>query len=46
MLNSRATTVISEGGSTPQTNPATSTDQYQFQAPTSVFVTLKAHFGG
>ncbi len=45
LLGSRAVTVINEGGSTPQTNPLTSTDQYQFQAPTSGFLSLKAHFG-
>lgn len=43
LLNSRATTVIAEAGGL-QTNPATSLDQYQFQAPTSVMATLKVHY--
>ncbi len=43
LLNTRATTVISEGGT--GTSLATSTDQYQFQAPISAFVSLKVHFG-
>ena len=41
LLNSRSVTVISEGGT--GTSIALSTDQYQFQAPMSVMVTLKAH---
>jgi iron complex outermembrane receptor protein len=41
LANSRAVTVIAEGGT--GTSLATSTDQYQFQAPMSVMVTLKAH---
>jgi iron complex outermembrane receptor protein len=47
LFNSRAVTVISEDNkTTPETNPATSLDQYQFQAPTSVMVTFKMHFQG
>jgi iron complex outermembrane recepter protein len=41
LLNSRAVTVISEGGT--GTSIALSTDQYQFQSPMSVMVTFKAH---
>jgi iron complex outermembrane receptor protein len=44
LLNSRATLQVSEAGGL-QTNPATSLDQYIFQAPISATVTLKAHFG-
>jgi iron complex outermembrane receptor protein len=44
LRNNRATTLITEAGATPQTNPATSLDQYFFQAPASVFLTLKAHY--
>ena len=40
-LNSRSVTVITEGGT--GTSVLTSTDQYQFQSPMSVMVTLKAH---
>jgi iron complex outermembrane receptor protein len=44
LTNSRATVSISEDNkTTPETNPATSNDQYIFQAPMSVMVTLKAH---
>jgi iron complex outermembrane receptor protein len=45
ILNSRAVLDISEAGGL-QNNPATSLDQYIFQAPISATVTLKAHFGG
>ncbi len=45
LLNSRATLQIAEAGGL-QTNPATSLDQYIFQAPLSAVVTLKAHFSG
>jgi iron complex outermembrane receptor protein len=46
IFNSRATLGISEASKgVPQTNPATSLDQYIFQAPVSATVTLKAHFG-
>jgi iron complex outermembrane receptor protein len=46
LLNSRAVTVITEGTSgVVQSNPATSNDQYQFQAPISAIVSLKVHFG-
>jgi len=41
LLNSRAVTVITEGGT--GTSVFDSTDQYQFQSPLSVMVTLKAH---
>jgi iron complex outermembrane receptor protein len=41
LFNSRAATLITEGGT--GTGVATSTDQYFFQAPMSVMVTLKAH---
>jgi iron complex outermembrane recepter protein len=44
LTNSRATTLITEDSKTaPETNPATSNDQYIFQAPRSLMVTLKAH---
>lgn len=45
LLNSRATTLITEDGKgvALETNPATSNDQYTFQAPMSVMVTFKAH---
>jgi iron complex outermembrane recepter protein len=41
LANSRVATSITEGGT--GTDPNTSTDQYIFQAPMSVMVTLKAH---
>jgi len=41
LTSSRAATLIAEGGT--GTDPNTSTDQYIFQAPMSVMVTLKAH---
>jgi iron complex outermembrane receptor protein len=45
LTSSRATTLITEDGKgvALETNPATSNDQYFFQAPMSVMVTLKAH---
>jgi iron complex outermembrane receptor protein len=44
LFSSRSTVSISEDSKTaPETNPATSNDQYIFQAPMSVMVTLKAH---
>ncbi|MDB5393768.1 MAG: TonB-dependent receptor [Rhodospirillales bacterium] len=45
VLNSRAVLQIAEAGGL-QTNPATSLDQYIFQAPISAMATLKVHFGG
>ncbi len=46
LLNSRAVLQVAEDSKTaPETNPATSLDQYIFQAPISAQVTLKAHFG-
>ena len=45
ILNSRATLAISEASKgVPPASAAVSTDQYQFQAPISAQVTLKAHF--
>jgi iron complex outermembrane receptor protein len=41
LTSSRVATAITEGGT--GTDPSTSTDQYIFQAPMSVMVTLKAH---
>jgi len=43
LLNSRSTVLITEAGGV-QSNPATSLDQYFFQSPTSVMVTLKARY--
>jgi iron complex outermembrane receptor protein len=43
LLNSRATTLITEAGSTPETNPATSNDQYFYQAPMSVMMAVRVH---
>jgi iron complex outermembrane recepter protein len=44
LLNSRATTLITENtAGVAQTNPATSLDQYFFQAPISVMMTLRVH---
>ena len=41
LFSSRAAVLITEGGT--GSSPATSTDQYFFQGPMSVMVTLKAH---
>jgi iron complex outermembrane receptor protein len=44
LLSSRATTLITENtAGIAQTNPATSLDQYFFQAPLSVMLTVRAH---
>ena len=45
LLGSRAAILITEAtNGVAQTNPATSLDQYFFQSPMSVMVTLKAHY--
>ena len=45
LTNGRAATMTSEAtNNVAQTSPATSLDQYFFQAPMSLQVTLKAHF--
>jgi hypothetical protein len=43
LLGSRAATLITEGGTTPQPNTATSSDQYFYQAPMSVMMAIRVH---